>query len=540
MKKINQDKVSERYPGIIPFTKEYRNVFFGRNKDIQDLTELIEEKQVVVLYGKSGLGKSSLINAGVTPILEEKDYLVIPIRFGAYQESNHTLPLDTLKQFVKTTEDTFLDRIIENENSLWYYFKEYSMIREHHKFVIVFDQFEEFFSYPEETVYDFKKQLTDVLYTIVPQKFRKVLQIRMKKNKDLLTPAQIKYLNTPMNIKLVISIREDRYSLLNEITDYIPDIIKNPYQLLPLGKEQAQQAITLPAQQDGQFTSEKFEFTLPAIDKILNYLTQNNTKEIVTAQLQILCNKIEKLNLKEVNVENIPNLQKIFLQFYKETIDNIETTYQAATQEFIENQLIIEDQRVSIDRLICLKYVPEKILQYLVDKQHLLRTVRNSTGRISYEIAHDTLIDPILETKEVRLQEQERSRALEERVRQQEKFEEELKKEKEKRKSQKKALIRTRIILSGVFVVLLLFIGLSYYSYNQYLTAKTAKKKAADIAQEYLYTQGKQDIGSNNKKLLTQSIEKLEEAYELNKEGEKAQEILELKEKIEEKIKNLD
>ena len=69
-----------RYPGSRPFPPEYKELFFGRGQDINALTEAIKAKQMIVVSGVSGLGKSSLLNAGVIPKFGD-EYPVIPVRF---------------------------------------------------------------------------------------------------------------------------------------------------------------------------------------------------------------------------------------------------------------------------------------------------------------------------------------------------------------------------------------------------------------------------------------------------------------------------
>jgi len=76
----------DRYPGISPFSAEQRSVFFGRNTDIENLFHLVSIEQQVLLYAKSGLGKSSLINAGLVPLLQEHTQIVsLPVRLRGGQ-----------------------------------------------------------------------------------------------------------------------------------------------------------------------------------------------------------------------------------------------------------------------------------------------------------------------------------------------------------------------------------------------------------------------------------------------------------------------
>ena len=93
-----------RYPGTRPFTADDRNLFFGRNDDITGLSNLISLENIVVLYGKSGLGKTSLLNAGVIPYLQENgDYETIQIRFGAHIPENSVTPIEVFNRNISNT-----------------------------------------------------------------------------------------------------------------------------------------------------------------------------------------------------------------------------------------------------------------------------------------------------------------------------------------------------------------------------------------------------------------------------------------------------
>ena len=56
-----------------PFTREDAEVFFGRGREIRDLYDAVTARgsaPIVLLFGASGVGKSSLLNAGLRPRLE--------------------------------------------------------------------------------------------------------------------------------------------------------------------------------------------------------------------------------------------------------------------------------------------------------------------------------------------------------------------------------------------------------------------------------------------------------------------------------------
>src|SRR5215510_8460632 len=74
----------KRYPGARPFSDspEDQQLFFGRDADIARLFERVLGARLLVLFGKSGLGKTSLLMAGVFPRLREKLFLPVPIRLN--------------------------------------------------------------------------------------------------------------------------------------------------------------------------------------------------------------------------------------------------------------------------------------------------------------------------------------------------------------------------------------------------------------------------------------------------------------------------
>jgi WD40 repeat protein/energy-coupling factor transporter ATP-binding protein EcfA2 len=58
------------YPGLRPFEKHEWAIFFGRETMTQDVITRVVDKHLVAIHGDSGCGKSSLVRAGVLPVLE--------------------------------------------------------------------------------------------------------------------------------------------------------------------------------------------------------------------------------------------------------------------------------------------------------------------------------------------------------------------------------------------------------------------------------------------------------------------------------------
>jgi formylglycine-generating enzyme required for sulfatase activity len=59
------------YPGLRAFEREQRAYFFGRDDNIRELVGRLEREHVLLIAGESGLGKSSLVRAGVLPWIVE-------------------------------------------------------------------------------------------------------------------------------------------------------------------------------------------------------------------------------------------------------------------------------------------------------------------------------------------------------------------------------------------------------------------------------------------------------------------------------------
>jgi len=57
------------YPGLRPFEKDDAHLFFGREKQVQELVALLARHRFLAVVGVSGSGKSSLVKAGLLPAL---------------------------------------------------------------------------------------------------------------------------------------------------------------------------------------------------------------------------------------------------------------------------------------------------------------------------------------------------------------------------------------------------------------------------------------------------------------------------------------
>jgi WD40 repeat protein len=77
------------YVGPQPFEEKNRSIFFGRTREINDLSSLVVAHGEVLLYAQSGAGKTSLLNAGLIPRLKVKGFQVRrPVRVSGQLASD--------------------------------------------------------------------------------------------------------------------------------------------------------------------------------------------------------------------------------------------------------------------------------------------------------------------------------------------------------------------------------------------------------------------------------------------------------------------
>ena len=117
--------------GLRSFTEEAQAFFFGRSAELDDLYERILDKPLAVLFGQSGLGKSSLLQAALIPHLRTAGFLPVFIRLdhntsapslerqlldslrlalesAGYQEQAATLNIDITSESAAPDDSAFL------------------------------------------------------------------------------------------------------------------------------------------------------------------------------------------------------------------------------------------------------------------------------------------------------------------------------------------------------------------------------------------------------------------------------------------------
>ena len=72
------DKKSNPWLGLESYQEN--QIIFGRNEETADLSQRVLNDFDTIVYGKSGIGKTSIINAGVLPIVRKNGFVPIVLR----------------------------------------------------------------------------------------------------------------------------------------------------------------------------------------------------------------------------------------------------------------------------------------------------------------------------------------------------------------------------------------------------------------------------------------------------------------------------
>src|SRR6266481_2282521 len=84
------------WPGPAAYSEGDAGFFQGRAAETAELLRLIHAEPVCVLYALSGLGKTSLLQAGVFPRLRAEGWLPVRIRLDHREEDDDGHPVPSL------------------------------------------------------------------------------------------------------------------------------------------------------------------------------------------------------------------------------------------------------------------------------------------------------------------------------------------------------------------------------------------------------------------------------------------------------------
>ena len=372
--------------------------FCGRERAINELYSIVDNNLLTTLYGKSGIGKSSLLQAGVFPRLRTDNYLPVMIRLGAGIAGNYsytTIVMDAVRKAVAEAGGrcvaTQEGEAACEEERLWHFFHstEFQSAGGDTLFpVIVLDQFEELY-------YRDKQQLSALL---------KALYLLVDDS-----PLSSSDEDEVPNYRIVLSIREDDLFHLEDSIDKLrlTEMKYNRYRLRELTDDEARDIILLPG------ASLFFPSEADAIANRIIQETKAGSEEISTAVLSLLCSRIYYAcpTLTDSSASMGITLQRI-TEFFRQAEGNfLKSFYDDIIKElkspakwyYIEDTLVTDEgRRNSVLKSEFDKRVPNSDFLFRGEKSMLRCITTAGTDEPRVEIIHDMLARQMMSSRNER------------------------------------------------------------------------------------------------------------------------------------------
>ena len=217
------------WPALLSFREDDQRYFGGREEEVEALYRRIGASRLTLLFGLSGLGKTSLLRAGLFPRLRGEHYFPVYIRLR-YGKDLPT-PLEQIKSEIAIQARAWRIEApgAAADESLWEYFhrpdadfwdeRNYPSIP-----VLVFDQFEELFTKGREVpeqAHEVIEELADLAEGASPALLREAAA----RNPSLLRQV------FDERYRLLIGIRSDYLAQLQGISDRVRAVFANRYEL---------------------------------------------------------------------------------------------------------------------------------------------------------------------------------------------------------------------------------------------------------------------------------------------------------------------
>ncbi len=450
------------YPGPRPFERGEQNLFFGRDREVKELLSLIIAHRVVVLYAQSGAGKTSLLNAGLAPLLTEEGFEILPVaRVRGFEPEDIDLS-DIANIYVFNTLVGWSEDKAEPAPLMRASIASFLREREHLE-----DEFEE--PLPRLAIFDQFEEL----FTFYPE--------RWKEREDFFRQV-VDALEADPLLRVLFVMREDYLARLVSYNRLFAERLRARYRMERLRQEAATMAVEKPLSGTGRSFAEGVASSL--VQELLSIHVESAPGETVKVageyvepvQLQVVCQSLWESLPPDVTVITAQHLQ---------TFGDVEE----ALKGFYERAIEIAGKEAGVSRIVLREWFSKELITpagtrgtvfqgredtggipnsavEILENQHIIRAEMRAGARW-YELTHDRLIEPIRKSNEVWLQ----RRRLEEQR-------QETEAERRRAEEQTRIATRFRYLTWGLVIVFLVASFFGVYSYYQKILADSAKASA--------------------------------------------------------------
>ena len=392
--------------GLASFTEETREYFYGREGEVAELARRVQRKLLTILFGQSGLGKTSILRAGLVPRLRSQGFCPVYVRIDYGREAPE--PADQIKAAIAATasssgEWTQAGVAVKGE-TLWEFL--------HHRDdvlrdeagktlvpLLIFDQFEEIFTLAQTDDFGrsraahFIEDLSDLVENRAPRE----LEARLEHD----DAAAEKFDFARGDYRVLISLREDYLAPLEGLKSSMPSITQNRLRLAPMTGSQALEAVRRPG---GKLISED---VAAAIVRFVAGGAEIVNAEVEPSLLSLICRELNDKRIAEGRSEISLDLlagshATILAEFYERALAD----QPAAVRRVIEDDLLTDSgyrENLAEERIVSLfgaAGAAPGALALLVNRRLLRIEERLDVRRV--ELTHDVLCAVVKASRDLR------------------------------------------------------------------------------------------------------------------------------------------
>ena len=386
--------ISSNWLGLASYDELHANMFFGRDSEISELSQSIYHNIQTVVYGPSGIGKTSILRAGVFNRVREEGYMPVYIRLDHNKENLKSF----FSQIVSGIEESAKVGDIQREQriryvggkcqSLWEYFHcNVFWSADNHLVtpLLLLDQFEEIFTLStigDNRAKEFFDQLSDLCNDQYPQYIQHYIE---NSDEAIIYPERINY-------RCVISLREDFLARLEEYSSEIPALGLNRYSLQPLTGLQALDIIMKPS--PGLVSQ---QVALSILEKVTkrDALSTDMLKNVTVEPflLSLFCNELDKRRQERKENAITQSLVNDFgKSIIKDYFRNAMSKISLDSLDYLEKNLLTDEgyrSNTTVSDALKNGLTNDEISE--LEHQRIICRDRKSDGSIRIEFTHDVL-----------------------------------------------------------------------------------------------------------------------------------------------------
>ncbi len=414
------------WPGLLPFGEQDGKYFHGRDFESEMLHRRLERERLTILFAPSGLGKSSILQAGLFPLLRRENVLPIYIRLD-FSEDKPDLTGQVKAAIVREAERANVEAPTPSaKETLWelLHRKDAEFWSARHQLMrplLVFDQFEEVFTLGvrdlarAHATNTFLTELADVVEARPPVQVRARLELEPADKKS--SEAERFHFNHHP-YKVLLSLREDFLPDLEGLGDRMGSVAHNRFRL---GRMNGVAAL--------QVVSQTPDIVSPDVtERIVRFVAASEKNEplvdleVEPALLSVVCNELntkrQEQNEKKITERTLEGSQRqVLSDFYERSI----TDLSEPVRTFVEEKLLTRHgfrNLVVYDEALGSPGVAEDDIEELI-RRRLVRVEERGRLRL-LELTHDLLIGVVTASRDERrrrAREAEAVREVEEKLR---------------------------------------------------------------------------------------------------------------------------